>query len=212
MNDNNTKRKVIGVYGSANSAENSPDWQDGYRVGQLIAQAGHAVLTGGYGGMMGAASQGGADAGGHVIGVTVGLFRERGLLPNPYLHEEIHLPTLAERLNYVITTPDAYVIMRGGVGTLAELGIIWSLSQVAELPMRPIVLVGTQWTAFAKHFMEFSTITPNDLRRLTLVDSPDEVVAAIEVWWANPPHIPIRVGDVSKTPMLGDSSDPLNKG
>src|SRR5207244_8111491 len=132
--------------------------------------AGYAVMTGGYGGAMGAISQGAAEAGGHVIGVTVGLFRERGISPNPFLHEEVHLPTLAERLNYLIVKPDGYVFLKGGAGTMAEMALAWSLLQVAEIPARPMILVGSMWQAFVPQFAQVSTISPNDLRLLMLVD------------------------------------------
>lgn len=207
MNDTHIKGKVIGVYGSATTPRGTPEYDEALHIGRLIAEAGGAVLTGGYGGTMGAVSQGAAEAGGRVIGVTVGLFRERGLVPNPFLHEEIHLPTLAERLNYVIVKPEAYVVLKGGVGTLAELALAWSLMPVREIPARPLLLVGPQWRQFYHHFAEFSSISTHDLKYVTLVDTPDEVVPALESWWANPPNIPARLGDVQKTPPLGDPSD-----
>ena len=65
-------------------------------------------------------------------------------------------------------------------------------------------MVGPMWREFVPHFASISMITPNDVKRLTLVDGIDEVVPALEAWWANPPDIPLRVGDVQKTPPLGD--------
>src|SRR5258708_2024809 len=134
-NDNSTRAytQVIGVFGSAGTQPNSPEYTDALALGGALADAGYAVMTGGYGGGMGAISEGAANAGGHVVGVTVGMFKERGLVPNPFLHEEVHLPTLAERLNYLIVKPDAYVCLRGGAGTLAEMALAWSLVQVGEV-------------------------------------------------------------------------------
>ncbi len=198
------ERKVIGVYGSANTQPGTPDYEDAFALGTRLAQAGYAVMTGGYGGTMGAVSEAAAEAGGHVIGVTVGLFRERGLVPNPHLTEEIHLPTLAARLNHLIVAPDAYVVLRGGIGTLAEMSLAWSLLQVAEVPARPMVLVGAMWKEFVPHFAAVSTITERDVRFLQLVDDARDVVGALRRWWQNPPNIPPRMGDVSKTPPLGD--------
>jgi uncharacterized protein (TIGR00730 family) len=196
--------KVIGIYGSANTPPGSADFTDAYKLGAALALAGYAVMTGGYSGTMHAISHGAAEAGGHVIGVTVGLFRERGVAPNPFLHEEVHLPTLAERLNYLIAKPDAYVFLRGGVGTLSEMTLAWSLLQIAEIPARPMILVGPMWQTFVPQYAQISTINQNDVKRLTLVDSIDQVVPAIQAWWANPPRIPSRIGDVLKTPPLGD--------
>jgi len=201
-----TDSKIIGVYGSAATPADSPDYAEARQIGRALGAAGYAVMTGGYGGTMGAVSQGAAEAGGRVIGVTVGMFRERGLIPNPFLHEEVHLPTLAERLNYLIVKPDAYIMLKGGVGTLSELALAWSLQQVREVPVRPLLLVGPQWHTFAAHFAEFSTIDPRDMQYLTLVDNAEDVVPALQRWWANPPAIKPRLGDVQKTPPLGDPS------
>src|SRR5438477_3795770 len=192
QNQSNGNRKVVGIFGSAEGQPGTPDYGDALNLGKMLAQAGCMVMTGGYGGAMGAVSKGAAEAGGYVIGVTVGLFKERGLMPNPFLHEEVHLPSLAERLNYLIVKPDAYVMLKGGVGTLSELALAWSLVQVGEVAARPLVLVGPMWRDFVPHFANISMITPNDVKRLTLVDGIDEVVPALEAWWANPPDIPLR--------------------
>jgi predicted Rossmann-fold nucleotide-binding protein len=149
-------------------------------------------------------SQGAHEAGGRVIGVTVGMFKERGLVPNPFLHEEVHLPSLAERLNYLIVTPDAYICLRGGAGTLSEMALAWSLLQVGEVPARPMVLVGKVWRNLVAQYAAESTLGPNDMRLLTMVDAVDEVIPALNTWWANPPNVPLRIGDVQKTPPLGD--------
>jgi uncharacterized protein (TIGR00730 family) len=203
-NNSSNKRKVIGIYGSANISPGSPEYLDAFALGGKLAEAGYTVMTGGYGGIMGAISEGAAQAGGHVIGVTAGLFKERGLVPNSFVHEEIHQPTLAARLNYLITHPDAYVVMKGGAGTLAEMALAWSLLQVGEVSARPLVLVGSMWKDFVDVYARVSTISQNDVKRLTLVEFADEVVPALQAWWANPPNVPLRIGDTEKTPLLGD--------
>jgi len=196
------QRKIVGVFGSAGTEPGTPAYLEGLTLGAALAKAGYAIMTGGYGGMMGAASEGAAGAGGTVIGVTVGLFRERGLVPNPFLHEEIHLPSLAERLNYLVVKPDAYVTMDGGVGTLSELALVWSLLQVGEIPARPMILVGKMWQEFVPHFARISTIGPNDTKWLVMVNRAAEVVPALAAWWASPPNLALRIGDIQ--PLLGD--------
>lgn len=176
------KRIVIGVFGSASTAADTPEYAAARQLGAQLAQHGYAVMTGGYGGMMGAVSEGAASAGGHVIGVTVGLFRARGLAPNPFLHEEIQFATLAERLNYLITTPDAYVALPGGVGTLSEIALAWSLLQVQEVPPRPLIAVGEGWRAFAEIFARYALIRPEDIAYLQVVLSVEEVLPALESW------------------------------
>lgn len=187
--------RLVAVFGSAGVLPGSADWQIAYEVGRYLAQAGYRVLTGGYSGVMEAASQGAAEAGGHVIGGTVGMFEQRGLRPNEWVSEIVRFETLRERLFFLVDQPDAIVTLRGGVGTLSELSLVWSLQQVGELPSRPLVLVGPLWRRFVSMFAEQSPITPNDLRLLTLVDQPDEIAPALAAWWAAPPNVPLRLGD-----------------
>ncbi len=204
MTHRNDKRTVIGVFGSAATPPDTPEYAAAQELGAALARQGYAVMTGGYGGVMGAVSKGAAQAGGHVIGVTVGLFRARGLVPNPFLHEEVQFATLAERLNYLITAPDAYVALHGGVGTLSEIALAWSLLQVQEVPPRPLIAVGEGWRAFAEVFSAQAAIRPEDMGYLQLVASAEDVLPTLRQWWANPPHIVPRLGDVQKTPPLGD--------
>jgi len=183
------------VYGGASVTPGGPDWQLAHDVGRFLAEAGYGVLSGGYEGVMAACSQGAAEAGGHVIGAEVGLFRQRGLELNRWVVERVPFETLRDRLYFLVQRPDAFVVLRGGVGTLSELALIWSLLQVGELPARPCVLVGPLWRRFVEAFSEAATISPNDLRWLTLVDGAGEVVPALEAWWAAPPDLPLRLGD-----------------
>jgi uncharacterized protein (TIGR00730 family) len=187
--------RVVAVYGSAGIAPGCEDWQIAHDIGRCLALAGYTVLSGGYAGAMEAASQGANKAGGHVIGGTVGLFESRGLRPNDWVREVVAFDTLRERLFFLVQKPDAFVALRGGVGTLSEVALVWSLLQVGELSARPFVLVGKMWRQFVATFAQESTLKPDDLRWLTLVDGPQEVVPALEAWWAAPPYIPLRKGD-----------------
>ena len=50
--------KVISVFGSSAPLAGSADYEAARTVGQLLAQAGFVVQTGGYGGVMAGVSQG----------------------------------------------------------------------------------------------------------------------------------------------------------
>jgi uncharacterized protein (TIGR00725 family) len=188
-------RRIVAVFGSAGIIPGSADWQIAYKLGRQLANAGYGLLSGGYGGVMEAASQGASESGGHVIGVAVGLFETRGLRPNRWLGKVVRFETLRDRLFFLVESPDAVVALRGGVGTLSEIALMWSLLQVGELPRRPFVLVGPMWQRFVAAFAKDAAIGPNDLRWLTLVDTVDEVVPALETWWESPPKIALRLGD-----------------
>lgn len=190
--------RVVAVYGSAGLRADEPGWGLAYDVGRAIAEAGHILLSGGYSGVMEAASQGASEAGGRVQGAAVGLFEQRGLRLNSWVAEPVPFETLRERLFFLVERPDAFVVLRGGVGTLSEMSLVWSLLQVGEIPARPFVLVGEMWPALIDAFAAHAPIGENDLRWLTLVERADEVVPALEAWWASPPAVRLRLGDDSR--------------
>ncbi len=89
-------------------------------VGRLLAQAGAVVLCGGLGGVMAAAAQGAAEAGGVSIGILPGPDRR---LANPHL--TYSLPTnLGHARNMVIAhAADVLIAVGGGYGTISEAAI-----------------------------------------------------------------------------------------
>lgn len=121
-------------------------YEEARRLGRLLAEAGYAVATGGYSGTMAAASQGAAEAGGHVIGVTSDqIERFRPLGPNEWVVEEVRYESLRDRLTHLVLHNDGMVALSGGIGTLAEVSLAWSWLQVGEISSRPLVLVGAHW-------------------------------------------------------------------
>ena len=137
---------IIAVFGSSAPCPGTPDYEQAYTVGRLLAEAGYGVATGGYGGTMEAVSRGAAEAGGHVIGVgceRIEAFRPRGL--NEWVAEAIRYETLQERLLHLIRNNDGMLVLPGGIGTLSELTLAWSFLQVGEIEPRPLVLLGEIW-------------------------------------------------------------------
>lgn len=88
-----------------------------YAVGRLLAEAGAVVVTGGLGGVMGAATRGAREAGGKTVGLLPGEHREG--------EAEIALPTgLGEGRNVlVVRAADALVAVGRGYGTLSEIAL-----------------------------------------------------------------------------------------
>ena len=124
-------RRYVAVCGAS---EATPSQLDAAReVGKLLARNGAVVLNGGYGGVMGAASEGAASEGGTVVGILSESDRAGA---NPHL--TISLPTgLGQGRNLVIVTAAESVIAIGqGWGTLSEIAHARKLG-------RPVVALDT---------------------------------------------------------------------
>jgi len=143
----------ISVFGGAQPQPDSPEYEEARLLGALLAQRGHTVLTGGYIGVMEAASRGAHEAGGHVIGVTCeDIEAWRKVSKNQWVKEEWRKKSLLERMQAIIEASDAAIAMPGGVGTLAEISVMWNLMAVESLPRRPLILVGKGWRSTLDQF------------------------------------------------------------
>lgn len=145
----------VTIFGGANPTHTDPAYHQAERLGRLLAQAGHTVLTGGYIGTMEAASKGAAEAGGHVIGVTCAeIERWRGVKANAWVKEEWRCQTLDERLLRLMDGCQAAIALPGGVGTLVEIALLWNRMLIEATPTRPLILVGEGWQKTIHTFLD----------------------------------------------------------
>lgn len=173
--------KVVSVFGSARPAPQSPAYEEARQVGRLLAEKGFAVATGGYSGTMSAVSQGAAEVGGHVIGVTSEqIERFRPLGANPWVKEEIRYETLRDRLLHLVMNNAGMIVLPGGIGTLSEMTLAWSLMQVGEISPRPLVLLGAMWQQTVQSFVRPEYVNNTHLELLRFAGSPEEAVQFLE--------------------------------
>lgn len=174
-------RGIISVFGSSRPQAGSEAYEQARQVGKLLAEAGFAVATGGYTGTMAAVSDGAAGAGGHVIGVgcmQIERFRPGGL--NQWVVEAIHYETLRERLYHLVLKNDGMIALPGGIGTLSEMSLAWSLLQVGEVNERPLVLLGDIWREAMEAFIHPDFVSEDHARLLCYAQTPQEAVAFLK--------------------------------
>lgn len=173
-------RGIISVFGSSRPQPGSAAYEQARTVGTLLAEAGFAVATGGYTGTMAAVSDGAASAGGHVIGVgctQIERFRPGGL--NQWVVEAIHYETLRERLYHLVVENDGMITLPGGVGTLSEMALAWSLLQVGEVNRRPLVLLGDIWRDAMEAFIHTDFVSEDHAQLLRYAKTPEEAVSCL---------------------------------
>ena len=173
-----SKGSIVTVFGSNAPKEGEADYEQARALGRELARSGYVVATGGYFGTMEAASRGAKETGGHVIGVTASVFDDLRLTVNPYLDEEIKFPTLFQRLHYLVTFADAWVALPGGIGTLSEVALTWSLMQVGEVARQPFIVVGSIWHELLEKFSGTGYVNEK-YRELILYAADVEAVLAL---------------------------------
>ena len=180
-------KPLVAVFGSSAARPGDGLYEQGYRMGELLGHAGFNMMTGGYTGLMEAASRGAHQAGAHVVGVTLDRFEGK---PNSYVIDEIPTASFCGRFRWLIGRADAYVALRGGMGTLAEVSFAWQELAVGRIAPRPLLLVGPAWRAIVTSWLENCTTAAEKYAVMTLVDSPEEACAALSEFFAGHPVAP----------------------
>lgn len=177
--------KTITVFGSALPADNSAAYLEAQRLGRFLAEAGFAVCNGGYGGLMEASARGAREAGGRTVGVTCVIWPRPA---NRFIVEEVRTQSFPERLMTLVERGDAYVVLPGGTGTLAELGLCWEMMNKASLSKtvggrKPLLVKAPYWQPVIDCLKQETQLADGDRNSLalamdivTLIKTPEQVV------------------------------------
>ena len=168
--------RIVTIFGGAKCGEPDPEYAQARRVGELLADAGYTICTGGYLGVMEGASRGAHERGGRVLGITMNQFKAE---PNRYLTDKVATPHFYERLQRLITRSVGFIAIRGGMGTVTELSLVWNKIQTGVIGPRPLVLLGECWPPIVNAWRTYLAVSDNDLRALDFASTPEQAVAII---------------------------------
>ncbi|HTC40317.1 MAG TPA: LOG family protein [Candidatus Acidoferrales bacterium] len=143
--------KIVTVFGSSRPQRGDADYQEAQTLGTVLAERGFAVCTGGYGGVMEAASRGAKQAGGKTYGVTAEFFNRNA---NEWVDVEVRKKTWQERLFGLIELGDGFVACKGGTGTLVELAVVWEMLNKSVIHAKPLVVLGDFWQPILERVRE----------------------------------------------------------
>ena len=170
----------VTFFGSARLAQNNKYCKMAYKLGGLLAENGHTVITGGGPGIMEAANHGAYELGGRSIGLNITLAHEQ--FPNPYLTDCITFEYFFARKVSLAMSAKVFVFFPGGFGTMDKLSEILCLMQEAKMPKMPVFLIGKDyWKAFDKiigKMMMLKLINVKDAGIFTITDDVQKVVDA----------------------------------
>lgn len=170
--------RTVAVFGSSEAVEGDALYETARRLGRLLAEHGFGLRTGGYGGVMEAASRGAMEAGGTAAGVLCRVFRDRP--GNPYLTAATVTADLYERTRRLVDGAGAFVVLDGRSGTLAEVGFVWAMLRAGCLDGVPVILLGDGWTRTREHLIRVGILEGRALAATHVASSPEEVVARLE--------------------------------
>jgi uncharacterized protein (TIGR00730 family) len=172
-----SQERIVTIFGGARCVAADPEYAQAHRTGALLAEAGYTICTGGYLGVMEAASRGAWEKGGRVLGIVMNQFKAE---PNRYLTDKVATPHFYERLQRLITRSVGFVAIRGGMGTVTELSLVWNKIQTGVIGPRPLVLLGDCWPPIVREWQRYLAVSEKDVAALDFARTPEEAVAIIE--------------------------------
>src|SRR5712672_1841210 len=151
--------RIVTIFGGSKCSASDPEYLQAMRVGELLAVAGFTICTGGYLGVMEAASRGARESGGRVLGIVMNQFKAE---PNRYLTDKVATPHFYERLQRLIVRSVGFIAIRGGMGTVTELSLVWNKIQTGVIEPRPLVLLGKCWLPVVRTWQANLAVSDTD--------------------------------------------------
>ena len=113
---------------------------------------------------------------------TMRMQLEKFLVGSTISKVEIKTKNYLERTLKLLEMGDAYVIFRGGTGTISEFGMAWGLARLYFGHHKPLILYGEFWNNIIKSFSQNMRIRPEELEVFRVVTSPEGAFRALQVF------------------------------
>ncbi len=177
MTEKTSKNIVkVAIFGDGAAKLADEHYQQARESGKLLAQKGYVVVNGGGPGVMLAATEGAKDEGGKVEVVILDPNKQplnyEGVSRENVEKADLILETndYSERLNKLVEIADAFLIFKGGTGTLSEIGLTWQMAKFEHGKHEPLIFVGKCW----------ENIIPSIIKDLNFEKIEEEVVRVVE--------------------------------
>jgi len=179
-------KSAVSVFGSARANPSCRYYKIAEETAARLVKNGYSVITGAGSGIMEAANKGAKASGGESIGlnILIPIIQK----PNRYVTKLLEFKYFFCRKVMFAKYSKALVAFPGGFGTMDEFFEAVTLVQTKRIDPFPIILVGREYWKGLVKWME-GTILPHkmieksDLKIFTLVDTPQEIISAINKFY-----------------------------
>jgi len=171
---------AVGVFGSARTRREDPNYGRAEQLGRGLAAAGFGVITGGGPGAMEAANKGASEAGGVSVGLGIELPFESGL--NEWVDVGVNFRYFFARKTMFVKYSSGFVALPGGLGTFDELFEALTLVQTRKVTSFPVVLIGSEYWAGLLDWLRGTVlaagnVSESDFDMLSVTDDVEEAVS-----------------------------------
>lgn len=174
--------KSLTFFGSSEGKPGDAHFDAAFNTANEVARIGIEVVNGGGPGVMYAATLGATQGGGKVTTVYyVPKYATtfEGIATYNIATHEFKKQNYIERTKKLLELGDAYIIFKGGTGTISEFGMAWGLARLYFGHHKPLLLYGDFWQDIIDQFKRTMRIRSEDLKVFQIVRSPEEVIKAI---------------------------------
>jgi hypothetical protein len=169
----------VTFFGDSAIPEDDPIYKSVFEAAKLLAQNGYSIVDGGGPGIMKAATDGAESVNGKTIAVywqpkLASLFEGKNLA-NVTDESETFSNYLIRTLG-LIEHGDAYVVCKGGTGTISEWGMVWALSKLYYGCNKPVILYGDFWDKLVESVQKYMNIDDLELGVLYNAYKPEDIL------------------------------------
>lgn len=176
--------KSVAFFGCSCGKKGDPHFDGAYETAKAVAESGRRVVNGGGPGVMLAATLGAEEGNGETTAVyykpeLATLFEGKSEVATNFADESFEEANYVMRTKKLLELGDAYIVFNGGTGTISEFAMAWGLARLYFGHNKPLLLYGDFWQHLLSDFKEHMLIRPEELEVITIVNSPSEVLAAL---------------------------------
>ena len=178
--------KRIAFFGDAQAKSTEEHFEDAYNVAALLAKNNYIVVNGGGPGVMLASTLGAKSAGGIVETVVLAV---KNYPPNYEGSNEENIKSsdkvyttqsYPDRLNKLVEIADAFIVFKGGTGTLSEIGLTWEMAKFDYGHHEPLFFYGSFWEPIIDDLVLNLNYEKKEKEVVTVVTSPEQIITLLK--------------------------------
>lgn len=205
--DTNTKKDSrllhsVTFFGDSAISEDSKIYKDVWEASKTLAEHGYTIVNGGGPGVMKAATDGAEKGGGKTVAIywqpKLASFFEGRNLANVTDEYETASNYMTRTLG-LIEKGDAYVVCKGGTGTISEFGMVWALAKLYYGCHKPVILFGEFWDPIIETIQNQMNIDETELAVLYRANTSSEIISILE-------RHELLVKECANKEVIGDES------
>lgn len=181
------KIKRVAFFGNNDAKENEQHYIDAFNTAKLLAEKGYIIVNGGGPGIMLAATLGAKAGKGKVELVIIGEKVNMGPVYEGSCKENVskankiyRVDNIENRTQQLTEISDAYIVFKGGTGTMAELALVWEKAKFEYGKHEPLLFFGDYWKNTIETLVQDLDFDPIEKKVYDFAYTPEEILTILK--------------------------------